>query len=229
MTPAPRTAARRRLTREQRRRQIVEAAIALFAEQGFDASTRLLAERLGITQPLIYSYFPSKEDLVEAVYEAVFVSRWDPAWEAVLADRDVPLRHRLERFYNGYATLIHSTDWMRLYLQAGLRTLAINRRYTPIVEKLVIERICIELRHAFELPCVEQRPITGEEMEAVWMLHGGIFYYGVRKYVYRVSVGTDYPSTVRNGITTLLEGMPVLVARLLDDTLDDTSPATDEP
>jgi len=134
----------------------------------------------------------------------------------VLSDRTLDLQARLEAFYHRYADVIHSTDWIRLYLHAGLRSLAINRQYTPIVEKRVIERICIELRHACELPDPRSHPITGQEREAVWTLHGGIFYYGVRKYVYQLSVAADYDDVVRNAVTGLLSSMPALVSHLVD-------------
>src|SRR3954469_24566142 len=97
----PRTSRRatRRLAPGDRRRQIVEAAVAFFSEVGFEGGTRALADRLGITQPLIYRYFPTKDDLIKAVYDEVFVKRWRPEWEALLSDRDIPVRDRLKEFY----------------------------------------------------------------------------------------------------------------------------------
>ena len=73
ITPAP---AGRRLSSDERVGQIVAAAIDYFAEVGLDGNTRDLAQRIGITQPLLYKYFPSKEDLVDAVYAELFVNRW---------------------------------------------------------------------------------------------------------------------------------------------------------
>lgn len=53
-----------------RREQIIEAAIALFAQQGFDGtSTRQIAGSIGITEGLIFHYFPTKADLLKAVLE----------------------------------------------------------------------------------------------------------------------------------------------------------------
>nr|WP_165928249.1 helix-turn-helix domain-containing protein [Rhizobium sullae] len=39
---------------------------ALFAEEGFGASTRRLASRLGVTQAALYKHFRSKDDIVAA-------------------------------------------------------------------------------------------------------------------------------------------------------------------
>ncbi|HUY77458.1 MAG TPA: TetR/AcrR family transcriptional regulator [Ktedonobacterales bacterium] len=53
-----------------RRQQILEAALAVFAEQGFDgATTKDIAARAEVTHGLIYFYFDSKEDLFLAAFE----------------------------------------------------------------------------------------------------------------------------------------------------------------
>lgn len=55
----------------QRREQIRETALRLFAEQGFAAtSTRQIAREVGVTEGLIFHYFPSKEALFSAILES---------------------------------------------------------------------------------------------------------------------------------------------------------------
>lgn len=55
---------------QARREQIIEAAIALFAQQGSDGtSTKQIAHSIGITEGLIFHYFPTKADLLSAVLE----------------------------------------------------------------------------------------------------------------------------------------------------------------
>lgn len=59
---------RKRLTGEARREQILEAALQLFAERGFaGTSTRELAAHVGVTEPVLYRHFRSKEDLLREV------------------------------------------------------------------------------------------------------------------------------------------------------------------
>jgi len=68
MTPA--TAARLRQTADDRREQVLEAAIREFAEQGYHAaSTAAIARRAGISQPYIYALFPNKQELFLAVHD----------------------------------------------------------------------------------------------------------------------------------------------------------------
>lgn len=53
-----------------RREQILEAALDVFAEEGFDgATTKEIAARADVTHGLIYFYFPSKEELFNAAFE----------------------------------------------------------------------------------------------------------------------------------------------------------------
>jgi len=53
-----------RMERQQRKQAIVEAALPLFAQHGFSATTtRQLAEAAGVSEALIYKHFPSKESL----------------------------------------------------------------------------------------------------------------------------------------------------------------------
>jgi AcrR family transcriptional regulator len=53
-----------------RRQQILEAALDVFAELGLDgATTKEIAARAGVTPGLIYFYFPGKEELFFAAFE----------------------------------------------------------------------------------------------------------------------------------------------------------------
>lgn len=55
---------------EDRREQIIDAAMRVFAQKGFARATNKdIAREAGITAGLIYHYFVSKEDLLTAVVE----------------------------------------------------------------------------------------------------------------------------------------------------------------
>jgi AcrR family transcriptional regulator len=55
---------------EDRREQIIDAAIRVFGEKGFERATNKdIAKAAGITPGLIYHYFESKEDLLKAIFE----------------------------------------------------------------------------------------------------------------------------------------------------------------
>ncbi len=59
-----------RMTGQERRRAILDAAIRLFSERGFrGVTTRELAHTVGVTEPVLYQHFPSKRDLYTAIIE----------------------------------------------------------------------------------------------------------------------------------------------------------------
>jgi TetR/AcrR family hemagglutinin/protease transcriptional regulator len=60
--------ARTRLTPEARRAQLLECALAAFAEHGVARATHShVAERAGVSVPAVHSYFRTRDDLVAAV------------------------------------------------------------------------------------------------------------------------------------------------------------------
>jgi AcrR family transcriptional regulator len=60
-------APRRRVGRAERERQILDAALAVFGERGYQhASMDQVAERVGVTKPVLYTHFGSKHGLLLA-------------------------------------------------------------------------------------------------------------------------------------------------------------------
>jgi AcrR family transcriptional regulator len=217
--PAP----RKRLPRQDREHAIIQGAVAFFAEVGFDGGTRELATRLGVTQPLLYRYFPSKEALLDRVYQTVYLSNWDPHWESQLADHSVPLEERLIAFYGDYARVILNYEWIRLFMFAGLKGLDFNTRYLTFMRGSVFERVVRELRLANGLS-VEPAP-RSEEIELVWSLHASIFYIGVRKWIYGLPTPLDLDADLAWRIRAFLHGAPAAFKALAENAAD---PAPDQ-
>jgi len=197
-------ARRKRLPSSERREEFIAKAVEFFAEEGFESSTRGLARRLGVTQPLLYRYFPSKDDLISEVYDAVYVGRWRPEFEELIADRTRPLEERLNAFYGLYTEVIFNREWMRIYLFSGLKGVDINRRYMGLVRRRILEPIVAEARAEEGLP---ERPATDAEIEFAWVMHGGIFYYGVRDLIYESAVSADKTEVIDDAVAALLFGL----------------------
>src|SRR5207253_2685910 len=52
------------MSADDRKQAIVEAALPLFARKGFaETTTKELAQAAGVSEPLLYKHFPSKEAL----------------------------------------------------------------------------------------------------------------------------------------------------------------------
>lgn len=192
---------RRRLSSEERRQEFISKAIEFFAEEGFESSTRELARRLGVTQPLLYRYFPSKDDLISEVYNLVYLKRWREEWEVLLSDRSRPVKDRLTEFYHAYTEVIFNRDWMRIFLFSGLKGVDINTRYLKLVRQRILEPIVTEWRFENGL---SDRPPTDQEIEYAWVMHGGIFYYGVRKVVYESASLDDKTFMIETSLDAFL-------------------------
>jgi len=197
---------RRRPAGEAREKAIVEAAVQFFAEVGFDGDTRELARRVGVTQSLIFKYFPNKAALIERVYQEVYVGRWNPYWEVIIADRRVPLEERLTRLYSDYAKTALTWDWVRLFMFSGLKGEAINQRYLQFLRSRVLEPVALELRAELGLPGPQDVPLGELEIELVWGINARIFYFGQRRWIFDVPLEADLDALIRLTIHHFMAG-----------------------
>ncbi|MCO6386054.1 MAG: TetR/AcrR family transcriptional regulator [Aliihoeflea sp.] len=184
---------RKRYAPDERRQMIVDEAAAFFSEVGLEGTTRELSQRLGVTQSLLYAYFASKADLLEAVFERVYLDRLSPDWPMLIADRSLPVRARAKHFYREYTGAIFTYEWMRIFMFSGLAGAELNRRYLGHLAKLILEPLCAEMQQAAGEKGVPQ-------MEDIWNLHGGIVYIGIRKFVYCVPTPDDFGPPVEAAV-----------------------------
>ena len=194
----------KRLSPDDRRKEFVAKATEFFSEEGFGGGTRALARRLGVTQPLLYRYFPSKDDLIKEVYRTVYLDPLDSGWEKLLGDRGRPIGERLKEFYANYTNVIFSRKWLRIYLYSGLKGLELNRSYVGIVRDKILSRIIRECRHDAGLSA-QSKP-TAAELEMAWVFHSGIFYYGVRKFIYESPVLESKEQMISDAVDAFLAG-----------------------
>jgi AcrR family transcriptional regulator len=201
-------ARRRRLEPEDREREILDGAVAFFAEVGFDGGLRDLAKRLGITHQNLFRYFPTKEALIERVYEEVYLSRWQPEWEMILQDTSRPLDQRLIEFYEAYLPAIYRYDWVRIFVFAGLRGVGISQRYLDLIQKKVVEPVGWELRSAAGFAEEPTRVLSAAELEIAWGLHGELFYLAIRRWVYDMKTPDHLGPVIKSAVARFLKGAP---------------------
>src|SRR5512139_2917648 len=196
---------RRNMRAADRERQIVDEAIRFFAERGFEGQTRELARRMGITHSAIYRHFPSKEALIERVYQEVYLSRWSADWGPLIRDRAVPLQARLTRFYLDYVARVFEYNWVRIFVFSGMKSFGITNRYLDLVRREIIEPAACELRHELELADAATCPLGERETEMFWGLHGRIFYLAIRRFIYETPTPADLDAIVRDAVETFLD------------------------
>jgi AcrR family transcriptional regulator len=91
----------------ERREEILAAALRLFTEHGIDAvSTRDIARAVGVSQPTLYAYFPSKDDIGRELHQRAFAL----LAEKLAAHRDGPFPQSLEE----------AAAMLRVYIDFGL-------------------------------------------------------------------------------------------------------------
>ncbi len=205
VTGEPEENRRRRMAPSDRRSMILERAAEFFASHGPAASTRALARAAGITQALLYRYFPSKEALVSAVYQERFARRWDPAWSALLRDRTRPLETRLADFFEVYIGRLSAPDY-RLWIRAALEGWSFARLYHTDLVEHVLTPIVAELRHEAELPPLEERPAMYGELEIVFSLHGALTFLRIRRDIYGAPVHPDTQAALHLHVGVFLPG-----------------------
>ena len=72
------------------------------------------------------------------------------------------------------------------------------------MEDKILSRIVSECRHEAGLP--EQGKPTAPELEMAWVLQSGIFYYGVRKYIFDSPVLEDKRLMISDALNVFLTG-----------------------
>jgi AcrR family transcriptional regulator len=181
---------RRRLSTAERESQIVAGAVRFFAERGLDGQLRDLAKDIGITHALLYHYFPTKQALIDRVYREVFEGRWNPAWERMLDDPRLSPEDKLIGFYLEYARAIFDREWVRIFVYSGLSDRSIPDRFFALLREKLFPRLIRETRRHCGITS-RARP-SAREVELLIGLHGGIFYIGIRRWIYEQPVhGVD--------------------------------------
>jgi AcrR family transcriptional regulator len=125
VTPTARPA-RQRLAPEVRRRQVLDAAVAVFSEQGFHgASMDDVAARAGLSKPMVYAHGGSKDELfaaclqreAERLLRSVEAAASGAATEDTSNDPQTRLWLGLRAFFHALTT--RRAGWTVLYRQAS--------------------------------------------------------------------------------------------------------------
>src|SRR6202163_1048479 len=85
---------------EDKRNAILSAATQVFAERGLGAPTAAITSAAGIAEGSLFTYFKTKDELINALYCDLKVELADSMMSGFPRKRSV--RHRLEHVWNGY-------------------------------------------------------------------------------------------------------------------------------
>ena len=180
---------RRRMNTADRKRQILDGAIQFFARYGIDGQLRNLTKELGVTHTLLYHYFPTKEALIKEVSKEVFESRWKPEWEELLDDKHLSPEEKLNAFYLDYTNTVLTYDFVRILIFSGLSDHSISDRFFELLRSRLLPRLIRETRKYCDRS-TRPKP-SHRELEFLMGLHGGIFYIGMRRWIYGQAIYDD--------------------------------------
>jgi AcrR family transcriptional regulator len=114
-TMSPRTDEQNETLRAESRARILEHALRLFAEHGYEAtSVRMIAQAAGIAQGLLYNYFAGKEQLLHAIFAQ---SMADVRESFAHAEDSQDSRPQIERLIRASFALVrqHRLFWQLSY------------------------------------------------------------------------------------------------------------------
>jgi len=112
---------KKRMTREQRLRQLLDTALQLIREEGTDAlSLGRLAEAAGITKPTVYDHFGTRHGLLAALYQD-FEQRHSQLLESAIAACPPQLEHLARVMAENYIRCMESEGREMPGILAALR------------------------------------------------------------------------------------------------------------
>lgn len=97
---------RRRMTREARARQLLDVSWTLIDDEGTDALTLgRLAEAAGVTKPVVYDHFGTREGLLAALYED-FDTRQTALFDTAIVAAKPTLPDKARAFADAYIACV---------------------------------------------------------------------------------------------------------------------------
>ncbi len=161
---SPRTEQQFEEIRETRKREIMDTALELFANEGFDVtSISKIAGKAGISKGLLYNYFKGKEDLIKTIiFDGLdSITRFiDPNHDGVLTREE--LRYFIEEFFDA---LERNPHFWRLYF---------NLFFQPHVLKLVEKRFAVMVHSYLKMLEDYFRSVGVEDPETEAIMLGAV-------------------------------------------------------
>jgi len=197
-----------RLPYEERRAQILHHAAEFFSEYGLTGQTRSLAAACGVSQRLLYRFFPNKAALVREVYKETIIGPFKAVWLAQLTDRSMSVEERLNHFYRDYFRAILTRKWLRLFLYASLAESEMAPDYIATIIKDLMETITREAALEQDVTLPDDPAILHE---IGWTLHGAVSHFAIRRHLYRASREVPEDSVLAVQIAAFVHGFRGMV------------------
>jgi AcrR family transcriptional regulator len=146
-----------RLPRTARRRQLLDAALSVFVAQGYhSAAMDDIADRAGVSKPVLYQHFPGKRDLYLALLDESANALMDAVQAAMLSTTDNKARVRAT--VSAYYEFVEDkTGAFRLVFESDLIGEPEVRERLEAVERQCSDAVAAVIAEDTGLPAAEAR------------------------------------------------------------------------
>ena len=194
----------RRLKAPQRREQLIDVATKLFAKWGYDATTTAaIAEAAGVTEPILYRHFDSKQELFVAIVRNVSeqtMTHWaqiigdvkDPAEQIRRIAEEFPdhIRHLADAYHVIHGALATSRE---------KKVLAVMKEHYAQIEKFFVHIITLGQQQGVFRPQLDPRG-------PAWQL----IMTGIGYAMIALNLQAPDQATIKNSIESILRGISVI-------------------
>ncbi|MEX2460652.1 MAG: TetR/AcrR family transcriptional regulator [Paenibacillaceae bacterium] len=141
-----------------KKKQILEAAIKCFADKGYQAtSIQEIADSLGIAKGSLYFYFKSKEDVLVSIckyyFERIVLKFWETMEDSSLSPREKLLRQVTEN----YQQFVEHSDFVKMLMNERFE---VNEEIHELIMTLRAQQLSGNQQCILELYGEEVRPIS---------------------------------------------------------------------
>jgi AcrR family transcriptional regulator len=185
---------------EERRMQLLDTALTVFATKGFNhTSMRDLARKANISQGLIYHYFSGKEQLLEATLE--YFSFLPQLKQILKEKRDRPLDEVAEVLAINFSSLLdQKSNLVKIFIQEAQLNSNVRKMWSNLCcegASLLKEYIELHIQRGEIRP--HNAEITARSLFSI------IFMYHFTKDVFQFNI--DREVFIKEALTNFLKGI----------------------
>ncbi len=199
------------MTHDERKALILDRAADYLSENGFPVRTRKLAAAAGISQRLIYYFFPNKSALIDEIYNSAIEGPFKAIWFVDLTDRSKPMAERLRAFYRDYFDTLLTRRWTRLLLYSSFSAQNMAPRYISGIILRLLETIVEEVAAERGVTVPPEKPVVHE---IGWILHGAVSHLAIRRHLFHANLTVPVERVLDAQIDSFLAGFEPMIERL---------------
>jgi AcrR family transcriptional regulator len=190
---------------EERKNQILEAALAVFARLGFQtARMDDVAEHAGLSKGALYLYYKSKDAIIAALLQRLFTQEFKHLQSLVEAENQKPVGEQLLLLTRQFAELL---QWMRRLMPIAFEFYAIAGRDQNV--RQFLKEYFKDYRHLLARLIqrgIERREFRPVDAEATAITVVALF-EGLALLSFVDAEGTHWPEQIETSVQLLLQGL----------------------